>query len=279
MSNIWTFGCSYTQGFGYDNKFETDGIKYRLSDEQINYHWLPTLQQLYKHDTGVDYGIVNKGCCGAGMKHILYNLLNNLPNIKPGDIMVLGSTFYDRESYISNLHHKDFHQVIITPKLQQQWYDNKLRDDFIFPGKSKEYNDLLVAHYTENSFEHSENGYNYLEVEGEFLERTFRNICDLLESTGVRCYRWNRYLWDHFETIEEWTEGIIKNQHWSPNGDRKAARFFYWCINNGYKTFSHYLLPQCIEKNLNGKNNELDGFNINDFPKTEYDPDLYKTII
>lgn len=245
MSNIWAFGCSFTEGFGYDNSFRIGGKKYILTEEQINYHWLPSLQQLYKHDTGVDYGIVNKGSGGAGMKHILYNLLNDLPNIKPGDIVVLGSTFYDRESYISNYHHKNFHQVIITPRLYKQWFDNKLRADFIFPGKSKEYNDLLATHFVENSYLHSGSGYNYLQFEGLFINRTFRNICDLLESTGVRCYRWNNNLWTYFETVQEWTEGIIKDEHWSPNGDREAARFFYWCITNGYKTFSHTLLQLC----------------------------------
>lgn len=264
MNNIWAFGCSFTKGIGYNDKLVYNDNTMVMTDKQKQYHWLPTLQQLI--NTGYNnYGIRNIGQGGAGMKSTLYTLLNNLPFLKPGDIVILGNTLYNRESYIQNIEEGTFKQYNILNTEVTNYLDGKEEDDFLIPGMSKDYNELVALHYMENSYLHSDVGLNYLHTEGTFINRAFRNLCDILESTGVRCYRWNSDSWYAFEKISEWTNGLFDDPHWSPNGDRTVGRFFYWCMKNGYKCFSHELLNTCKEDKK---------YSIYDFEYTKFREDL-----
>lgn len=264
MNNVWAFGCSYTEGFGYDNKFKYNGNTMIMTDEQKQYHWLPTLQRLL--NTGYNnYGIINKGNCGAGMKNILYTLLNNLPFIKSGDIVILGSTLFGRQSYIQDVEEDTFHQSTITPQLVTDYLEGKYPDNVFFHDQSKEYNELIALYYMENSSHHSETGFDYLSIEGQFIKRTFRNLCNVLESTGVRCYRWDTSIWDYSESIKQWTNNLFEDDHWSPNGDTMIGRFFYWCMVNGYKYFSYELFKTCLNDT---------SFDLNDFEYTKFRDDL-----
>ena len=238
MNTLFAVGCSFTCGIdAYPN--------YELTSFEKERHWLPTLANLLAED-GRQYKWVNKGVGGIGMKGILYNLLNMLPIVKSGDMLILGSTYYDRMSYIENVDESQLNQVVITPKGAEQYLDGTGPD--IFPEQSKQYNDLLVTHYVENSFLCSDDGMNYLHTEGIFLERAFRNLCELLEAKGVTCYRWSNEIWfdENFELVEKWTEYYVDDGHWSPNGNTAVGRFFYWCIKNGYKNFSSQYLEKCL---------------------------------
>ena len=238
MNTIFAVGCSFTSGL---DTFE----KYEFTSFEKDCHWLPTLTKLLAED-GRHYKWVNKGQGGIGMKGILYHLLNILPIVKSGDMLILGSTYFDRMSFIEDVDESKFNQVVITPDSARQYLEGTGRD--ILRKQSKPYNDLLYTYYVENSFMCSDDGFNYLHTEGIFLQRAFRNMCELLEAKGVTCYRWGNDIWfgENFELIEQWTEGYVDDGHWSPNGNTAAGRFFYWCIKNGYKNFSSQYLEKCL---------------------------------
>lgn len=288
MNTIWGFGCSYTQGW-WNTRYNrwtgewvyvpynsVSGRTVQWDNRFSDYYHLNVASQKLLHSTGIKYQVKNYGNPGHGERSTLYTLLRHLQDIQPGDIVVIGSTHDNRETYLVKndgiadpcgiyLRQFTLQEITHIDKLKkcpskdksihreklQPWLDTVseeelqvMSDDFLILGMGDTHQ---------------------LYLERKYLQMLYSNIGLTLEKIGVKTYLWDSTLWRttvdgremrynepgaYFENSFTWSNEDLIDYHWSPNGNIKAGLFFYWCMVNGHKYFDKSLLQQFDECGL-----------------------------
>lgn len=274
-SKIWLFGCSYTQGhwnYRFDHwsgQYEyvpygtMSGKKIPWDDRFHEYFCFKTFADLHSIDTGVEYELKNFGRPGHGMRSILYHFLREIDKFEPGDTVIIGATHDNRDTYIvrdlkiadeSKLYIREFThreaEAIVNlntrPKSEHVHYKRILNPYYdTLPTESLT---AMADMFFNVSISHPKQLY----LEREYIYLLIDNLKTILTKLGVTMYRWDSSLWRsdingndlsyydktaYFENSHIWSDGDVMDYHWSPNGNRKAGRFFKWCVDQGYDYF------------------------------------------
>ena len=211
MATLWTFGDSFTAGDGcVENLPIRDGDfkyynQYKTLDSDI---WPNTLGKK------IGYDIKNIGKSGASNDFILDSIIDNFNNIEPNDVVIIEKTFYQRFD-VPNLNSGEFHT-----QYAESLYLNSI--------------DLKNNPYNKDKLEiETILNYGILFSDHKLFKdrqnRRFEFIKTQLNNKVNKILMWNvlDFLNGKIETIEQHTEGKIKDYHFSFNGHKLFAEFLY----------------------------------------------------
>lgn len=269
MNNtLWLFGCSFTENIPVSMRHiqKKDNTHHTYSDKELSYHWTTLLRD--KVFPG--YELKNYGRRGHGMRSITYHLLNYLPYIQKDDVVIVGFTSHDRETYVLNPSPQDYgldigffdyvsRYLVTSHGKTDKWTEDTL---YSLPISSIELANTLSKHY-DSTCSASKYNFNTLENDSILNQHLIHKVLLTLQKVGVCTYTWEHTLWQgksdgttdfdyknsYFENYFIWSNDEIHDYHWSPNGNYAAALFFKWCIVNNYSKFKLELLPTYLRNN------------------------------
>ena len=265
MTNtLWTFGCSFTEGGGLDNPYpdkQNNTAWWKL--EYRDAIWPRLLQTDYGHN------VVNRGRSGSGIIAMLYEIILNINNIKEGDKVFISLTSPYRFLHYSSMVDKNnidkmlgLHHLPSGHPVVNDYFDDTLNEDNV--NKPKDCYEALtidqkrtmveymllfntdkiapVGAY-EGSREENQELYTQADAEYNLGEILIDKLRELFRDKGIESYLWTWKLWGYgesdstlydgyFEAINKWANFKHSDSHWSPNGHRRVADFFQWCIEN-----------------------------------------------
>lgn len=202
-NKLWTFGDSFTEGVLYNYEKELIDI---FGYEPKN--WVDIISdELNLEVKNISYG----GLCNY---EIISNILENIPNIKKGDLVIISDTLPQRILGFDNSINKI--TSINTESLLKQTEEFQLE------------NKTILIDYVHDFI------LKYEEKWNEYWKLEFKKIVDIFLSSGIECYFWNYSKWQQFSTLFQETDKKIVDDHWGPKG----------C-----QDFSKYLLNRIHKKN------------------------------
>lgn len=246
---LWAFGCSFTEGIFTAPTIDGKTYHFPTNDRRLN----------WPHYLGFDllhFGTVyNKGRGAASMQYIFYQIVEYINDIKPNDVVIIGHTQPERASLFPNGTKKVGERGLLKGFPLVPWmcsmvlegdiellkeiytYDSNKLTKEVLEDACRSFISLASSGVLEEHF----NLYNHL----------IDNLEQILIKNNIEVYHWYWDLWNvnkdgdnelndslkFFENIEVWSKGYLKDTHWSPNGNFKAAHFFKYCIDRGYKNF------------------------------------------
>jgi len=279
-TNLWTFGCSFTEGGGLDQPY---------LDRHKNQNWY--LEE-YKNtiwpillSKQLDLNLHNKGINGSSVLNMVFNMLINLSNIKPGDIVIAGLTSSHRFTIYNNMFLNEpynapysmntisnTHGVVedfVNGTLKgQTTYDNDLywsSVDFMNKEQKEILSKYLLMFNTDKVVaegwyprKEEEFIYTQADVEWNVAKNAVYSMGEFMRSVGVEFYIWTVNLWhrgqsypgaedQYFESIVKWSNFTSDDGHWSPNGHKLASKYFKWCIDNKVYDMNELVLDQWYE--------------------------------
>ena len=182
---------------------------------------IPTWNNLLCKRLGVGY--INKAKGGESNEYIQYSIQKNWNNIRPGDLVIIGTTLPTRVPIIIEKDHVTLEDRIFSSSIAN------LHNEFIFSYFKKSWVNLDpyvlkevildFVHYFKEPFEkewyqHHMEGYDFL--------------INRLTEKGVKVYFWEyNPIWDMFETIIDATNGKIDDPHWSWKGHYDMSEWIY----------------------------------------------------
>ena len=210
MNTVWTFGDSFTNCVGLTHIQDGFKLKKRylpmdwFGEEYYKYAWFNLIGNLLNNR------VENFSRGGASTEHILKWLILNLKNIKPGDTVIIGETFPTRLRILNNK--KEFtHFVLNGTKYIEE---TSLSND--------QYNACVdYLYYVREPFND--------EYELDSREN-FESICTHLNSLGVKTIIWSYRCWPYFDSWKYWSRGVIKDPHYSLNGNIDFANTLYYLL-------------------------------------------------
>jgi hypothetical protein len=193
-NKLWTFGDSFTEGvlynyqkelidiFGYEPKNWVDIIADKLNLEVKN----------------ISFG----GLCNY---EIISNILQNIPNIQKGDLVIISDTLPQRILGFNNSINKI--TSINTESLLKE------TEEFELENKT-----ILINYVHDFILKHEENWIEYWKLE-------FKKIVDIFLSNEIECYFWNHLKWQEFSTLFQETHKKIVDDHWGPQGCQDFSKY------------------------------------------------------
>ena len=265
MTNkLWTFGCSFTEGGGLDNPYpDKQNNQTWWKPEYRDAIWPRLLQ------TDYGYNVENRGRSGSGIIAMIYEIILNINNIKEGDKVFISLTSPSRFLHYSSMVDKNnidkmlgLHHLPAGHPIMNDYFDGTLNEDNV--NKPKDCYEALtidqkrtMVEYMllfntdkiapigayEGSREGNQELYTQSDAEYNLGEILIDKIRELFRNKGIESYVWTWKLWGYgesdpelydgyFETINKWANFKHADSHWSPNGHRRVADFFQWCIEN-----------------------------------------------
>tara|TARA_B110000483_G_scaffold177195_1_gene209542 strand:+ start:11 stop:685 length:675 start_codon:yes stop_codon:yes gene_type:complete len=221
-NKIWFFGDSFTYGDGCVENRPPNGEYYKIKPHGVL--WREGVADHFK------MGAINRSIGGASNDWIINSLIDELLNIQPNDIVVVGITWPERFQIIDkkNNEHRNViaHHFTELPETSTLVLDHKDRK------YNKELFELLNMFFIEYRVQH-----------GPLLKKYQWNqalkILKKLEQSNVKFLLWDlKVLWD-YETIDD----VIGNgdRHWSWKGHND---WMLKCIdlleNNQTELVEHY---------------------------------------
>tara|TARA_B110000285_G_scaffold179903_1_gene202753 strand:- start:1909 stop:2823 length:915 start_codon:yes stop_codon:yes gene_type:complete len=217
-SKMWIYGDSFTEGEGTAMFWEG----YEEYHEAYSQHfwgyyfiskWLP------------GYTLVNRGVSGAATQHILNRVLEDINLWRKGDIVILNAsspcrfTFPYKDGNNPNL----YMHVGLPEQTYFAWNtltDNGLGDQ-LDPDHITFYRKVVV----ENMDAHEDHNMH--------LTGLLVNILKSAKDRGIDGAVWDWTMWPYFETQHTWSDGVIDDSHWSPNGNIQFAHVLKDCMDRG----------------------------------------------
>jgi hypothetical protein len=202
MSNLFTYGCSFTLGNGclsYDQYHK----EYRKSEDDLIW------PEIVAKELGLT--LFNHGMGAFSNDKILDSMIESFDEVQEGDIVVIQKTFTHRFDITYRREKNEPYArrgLTVTPHceelLKQQGYDDSeirsiMETVWLMDG---EFNDMRV-----------DNRFN-------FMKRLF------LSKRVHKCLIWNVLNYHdkrNYERIQEATDGEIVDAHWSYKGHRAFA--------------------------------------------------------
>lgn len=213
VRKAWFFGDSFTKGFGAE-----EGSQY-YSEYGPGKTFSNLLSQYYNAE---EHNLGGPGKCN---NFILKTIIEQLPYIKTGDIVVISNT--------SPL--RDLVPQIGSPSLDsQQLFNSSIFPDSIGFNNNK-ISEILVqyAYHIRYSYLHDWN-YHY--------RSNFINLVKYFTSKNCESIFWDYSVWSEeeepgmkFENIHMATEGKIYDLHWSYKGHQDAFEWIKDGLEKGIK--------------------------------------------
>ena len=198
-AKVWFFGDSFTYGCGCRPGYEY----YDNYAEDIKLMWTDIISEKLKLKQ------VNLGINGNSNPYIIYQLLTNISNIKPGDVVFLTDTEPNR-ILLSNPVAKDIRPLSIGNI--EEAYKEGIQDT----------EKKVTVEYLYQTFIGKEEIW-----ENHYWQQLY-SIKKILDDRGVKTHYWSYKLWkdsSKFETIKEATNGKVNNTHWSWKGHRDFSEY------------------------------------------------------
>ena len=224
MSNtLHIFGDSFSAGVGVDIKQGTPPNVPKTYKSYSQYAF-------YKNIEG--YRLINYARPGASNELIILSVMKALPDIKKGDMVVVGLTEWARVSVPLKPNKKhDTLNLNLTGGFFLEHIQSK-RLDYIEHLKKEtditvEQIDVAFKFYELLTFPKK-----YANLKKDYYINSVSRFGDHLTSMGVSFYMWDYTLWEKFEILSKWSNGEYPDNHWSPNGHRSFLGLLLWGIDN-----------------------------------------------
>jgi len=221
VNMFYFIGDSFTYGQGIRPPVPT-------SSSQVDKKHLHTVFDTYLCDTilagkyGESVEYTNLGQPGCSNHFILDGFLELLPTIAIEDTIVLGTTVPYR-NYVLFDSKKDIDNICYLHMNPRQ--NDALRKNLWFAPETLEYpfnTPLLSSTFNFYTDYYSQEAAPLYEYKKFILQ--LKSLQYLLRKLNIRVILWEYTVWAFLESIENWSKGVIKDGHWSPNGNIHMAR-------------------------------------------------------
>jgi len=210
MNNIWFFGDSFTYGDGCLPGFDYYE-KYPSDDMRI---WTTRISQQYN---SIERNLSERGC---STPMIINSLINNLSNIKFGDIVILSDSLPSRTLGVNSKRRKI---ELVTTDIFETHHG---LDNFFEYEIERE---SFLNHIINNIIP-------YESIWKKFYENQIESLQLELLNRGVEFYFWSHSMWslrrDSFVRIREHTNGKIDDGHFSWEGHSQMTKIISEAIKN-----------------------------------------------
>jgi hypothetical protein len=191
MSKLWVFGDSFTAGNGC--LLNEDYTRYKISNEDLVWPEIVASKLNFK--------LINLGMGAYSNDKIIDSIIENYNLINNDDLVIVGSTFYNRFDVPNN----DSLLTISPTNLPT--------------------NQELLLHFVSI-------------MDSDLLKERHKLRIDFLRQQiiekGSRCLFWEvETEWVKYENIKSATKDEIKDFHWSYKGHKDFANYILNIINNG----------------------------------------------
>ena len=223
FNTLHIFGDSFSAGVGVDIEQGTPPHVPKTYKSYSQYAF-------YKNIEG--YKLNNHAIPGMSNELIILSILRQLPNIKNGDLVVVGLTEWARVSVPLKKHKKlktldlnltggFFLEHIQSKKLE---YIEHLKNETDI---TEEQIDIAFKFYELLTFPQK-----YADLKREYYVESVSQLGKHVSNIGAKFYMWDYTLWELFETMSQWSHGEYLDGHWSPNGHRSFLGILLWGIQN-----------------------------------------------
>ena len=213
VKNAWFFGDSFTAGYG-----ATSGFPYYEKYGPSN--TFSSLLSKYFEAEEHNYGLPGE-CNNAIIKSITYHL----PYFKKGDIVTISNTSPLRD--------------LVPDKTTSKLISQKLFYSDGYPNSIGYKNKKISTALEEYCLQIRE---PYIPEWNHHYRTIFLNFVNYFESIGCKAIFWDYSVWSEeeekgmkFENINQATNGVIYDLHWSYKGHRDAFEWLRDGINKGKK--------------------------------------------
>ena len=219
INRLWVYGDSFTEGEGTAMLYE----KYKQHYSKYSKYFWGTY---YLNKWLPGYSLVNRGASGSSSLHIITKMLEDIHLWREGDVVISGLSSPGRVTFTcedidGNIGSNGY--VHIGPGSQGSW--NVLSQNN-FGEKEDPYFKAFVGNVIFN------NSYA-LERENLRLRDLVGNILKVTRGRGVVCAMFDFTLWTYCSDLNNWSDGVINDQHWSPEGNVQFAHLLRDCIERG----------------------------------------------
>jgi hypothetical protein len=191
MSRLWVFGDSFTAGNGC--LLNEDYTRYKISNEDLVWPEIVASKLNFK--------LINLGMGAYSNDKIIDSIIENYNLINNDDLVIIGSTFYNRFDVPNN-------DSLLTISPTNLPTNQELLLHFVSIMDS----DLLKERH---------------KLRINFLKQ------QIIEK-GAKCLVWEvETEWAKYENIKSATDDEIKDLHWSYRGHKDFANYILNIINNG----------------------------------------------
>jgi hypothetical protein len=200
MSNLWTFGDSFTAGNG--TLANEPYTRYRQSEQDVI--WPVILSKKLRMP------LANKGMGLFSNDKIIDTIIANYHSIQGGDLVIIGKTFPFRTDIPNKT---DDELLTIAPNHLNSILNRYSKSEI------ENINEMLVLFDSEAITQRQDFRFNFLKQ---------------LITQRATCVIWSSKLFMKFETIRQATDHFIDDSHWSYKGHKDFADFmFNEVISNG----------------------------------------------
>jgi hypothetical protein len=200
MSNLWTFGDSYTDSFTPSDTWRMDYVK-----------WKGYIPKVYGEIIAnkLDYKLQNISEVASCNYTIFQNICNNIDKINPDDVVIIGWSVVHRFRFV----HKDRWVRLFPESIGHTPIE--LSDDTI---------QTILINRMHKLYAEEVNSWikiiNYSLPNNKILHWSWWDNKDL-----------NAKIFDGFETITKETNGKVVDGHWSEQGQLDASNYILKELN------------------------------------------------
>lgn len=205
-NKLWTFGDSFTEGV-FDSQIE------KLT--QIYGYSPVSWTEILASKLNLTLENISKG--GISNYEILGNILENLPNIKKGDVVIISDTIPIRTFGYNTKHDK---MISFNNEFFIMEDSNDELDTLSFDDKK-----ILIDYVSTFILKYEDKWIKYWNSE-------FKKIVDICLSNEIECFYWSHLQWKNFTCLSKETNGLIEDDHWGSEGNKKFADYLYNRILN-----------------------------------------------
>ena len=226
MKTLWTFGDSFTFGWGLvEHKWHTNASK-RYLDEYVDSSKDKPWPNLLA--SKLDVKLENHAENGLSNYDIIDRIIEQTPNIKKGDYVVVCKSFSGRRRFPIN----ETDWELFTWGGALQTLEDKLDSNLIDVVGMEKFKTLIDYEYY---FAHHP---LYKERQDKIINHliyTLQEINQISRSyiTSINEFRHNKGI----ETVTTHTDWVIEDYHPSVNGHRRIAKLIYSYLMNDKKEF------------------------------------------
>lgn len=231
MNKLFTFGCSYTEG--YDEKLSNNYKLYKNYRGDFPKSW----PEILTDKLGLD--LCNYGKGSSGNHEIFITFCQKCTEFKKGDIVIVEWTFMERYRIATGDGNYDWSRVgpgKVTPNtFSQTTHDEIIMNRTLKPYIMELYDyqnimDLLAKTIGFKIYYWGFNEKHIYNLPKEILLQEKYLLCDKIKDRHHHCFRVAHD--NGSQTISEETNGVIDDVHMGEKGHKVLADLFYDHIMN-----------------------------------------------
>tara|TARA_Y100000289_G_C3910193_1_gene144190 strand:+ start:314 stop:958 length:645 start_codon:yes stop_codon:yes gene_type:complete len=203
-NTIWFFGDCYTSGAGLHRN--EDYYQYKEQGDDL---WTKIVaDKLEMNHQKPEIGL-------TAYPWIINEFIKSLHKMKKGDIVIFGDTMPDG--------------VLTYNKDRDKIYSFNCHDildyESCWSWRTEEEKETTLPYIEYHKLPYREQWTN-------FYTDQVMNISKEILNRGIKTFYWFRSIWDNFETIDQATNGKIKDGHWSWKGQKQMADYILKMIKD-----------------------------------------------